>query len=148
MEHDFFRSINWRALYGRRVEAPIRPCEGWKPPEAVNEGNMAGIDSDHGAGQDPATMPSSGSENIDTGDLDAATANFDNTFTRMPVNTDEGLEQADDSDAAEELHEDTFVGFSFDDKDREALASGRQRTQYYQQSQEATRQNHTQHHID
>ena len=30
MEHDFFRNIRWRALYSRKVEAPVRPCEGWK----------------------------------------------------------------------------------------------------------------------
>lgn len=144
MEHEFFRSINWRALYGRRVEAPIRPCEGWKPPEAAKEGDMTKVDNGHEM-HDPS-LTASGSENIGTGDLDAATANFDNTFTRMPVYTEEGADQADESDAAEELNEDTFVGFSFDDKDREALASGRQRTQYYHQSNEM--EQHAQHHID
>ena len=67
-------------------------------------------------------------------DLDAATANFDNTFTRMPVNTDEGAEQQlDDAEAAEQLNEDTFVGFTFDDIDRQAEppVAGRQRTQHH-----------------
>jgi len=123
MEHDFFRSINWRALYGRRVDAPIRPCEGWKAPdpETISTDNL------------PANAP----QHVDHGDLDAATANFDNTFTRMPVDTDDGADQADDLEAAEQLDEDTFVGFTFDDKDREAQLAGRQRTQYYHQGQDA-----------
>ena len=146
MEHDFFRSINWRALYGRRVEAPIRPCEGWKPPEAVREELMC-MENGNGS-RDPATMPTSSSDNMNVGDLDAATANFDNTFTRMPVNTEEGAEQADDSEAAEELNEDTFIGFSFDDKDREALQSGRQRTQVYHQPQSQEPPRHTHHQLD
>lgn len=31
MEHDYFKSVSWRSLYSRRLDAPIRPCEGWKP---------------------------------------------------------------------------------------------------------------------
>jgi serine/threonine protein kinase len=31
MEHDYFKSVSWRSLYTRRLEAPIRPCEGWNP---------------------------------------------------------------------------------------------------------------------
>lgn len=102
MEHDFFRSISWRALYGRRVEAPIRPCEGWSPPSQDDPNPKEQMQSDHP-------------------ELDAATANFDNTFTRMPVHTDDHPDAYDPSDPEdlEELHEDTFVGFTFDDKDRE-----------------------------
>ena len=37
MEHDFFRNISWKSLYARRVEAPVRPCEGWKPPDAQQQ---------------------------------------------------------------------------------------------------------------
>lgn len=149
MEHEFFRSINWRALYGRRVEAPIKPCEGWKAPEAVNDSGISGVDNGNGMAQVPpggAGLTTAEVENMNVGDLDAATANFDNTFTRMPVDTDEGSEQLDDSEAAEELNEDTFVGFTFDDKDREAAASGRQRTQVYHQAHEAVP--HSQHQLD
>ena len=54
-------------------------------------------------------------------ELDAATANFDNTFTRMPVETDDHPDAhdgggANDAELLEELHEDTFVGFTFDDQ--------------------------------
>lgn len=122
MEHEFFRSISWRSLYGRRIEAPIRPCEGWTPPEAVQESEPDQLPSSNGP-------PGGGIENLNMNDLDAATANFDNTFTRMPVETEDRTHD-DLSDEGEELHEDTFVGFTFDDKDRDEIAairSARQR---------------------
>jgi len=132
MEHEFFRSISWRALYGRRVEAPIRPCEGWAPPSA-----NGGIDDGSNPGG-ASRMQMQG----DHPELDAATANFDNTFTRMPVETDDHPEAGNNSDSEdlEELHEDTFVGFTFDDIDREETAAAaaavpqeqsRQRTHHY-----------------
>lgn len=137
MEHEFFRSISWRALYGRRVEAPIRPCEGWSPA---------------GGSQDDARLPDM---NGDNPDLDAATANFDNTFTRMPVETDDNLDASNgaDTEDLEELHEDTFVGFTFDDNDREEVNSAtpmqphtgseRQRTHhYYAQNGDMQQQQH------
>jgi serum/glucocorticoid-regulated kinase 2 len=106
MEHDFFRSISWRALYGRRVEAPIRPCEGWSPASPDDPTQKEQMQGDHP-------------------ELDAATANFDNTFTRMPVETDDHPDAHDPSDMEllEELHEDTFVGFTFDDNDRAAMVA-------------------------
>lgn len=102
MEHEFFRSISWRALYGRRVEAPIRPCEGWNPQ--ANPSASEQMQGDHP-------------------ELDAATANFDNTFTRMPVETDDHPEGGNISDPEdlEELHEDTFIGFTYDDFDRDEM---------------------------
>lgn len=129
MENDFFKSISWRALYGRRVEAPIRPCEGWSPPGVNKNGDGGG-----GSSNDPSS--SSQSNNHVPTDLDAATANFDNQFTRMPVETDHN--ENDDDDLGE-LHEDTFVGFTFDDNDRDAVEAAhqqkqlqsRQRTQHY-----------------
>jgi len=113
MEHDFFRSINWRALYARRVDAPIRPCDGWSNQQSF-----------YSTGDDA---------------LDAATANFDNQFTRMKVDTDEvhqdstGNNEADEN-GAEELHANTFVGFTFDGaKDDMATYStvSRQRSHHY-----------------
>lgn len=138
MEHDFFRNINWRALYGRRVEAPIRPCEGWKPPECAKDDESY---DGYSSGSNPASsFVVSGVDQMDNRDLEAATANFDNTFTRMPVHSEEGGGgNADDGEAAEQLNEDTFVGFTFDDKDRDAQLSGRQRT-YNQVPHEAAPQ--------
>jgi serum/glucocorticoid-regulated kinase 2 len=109
MEHEFFRSISWRALYGRRVEAPIRPCEGWNPPSENDPSESPQFQGDHP-------------------ELDAATANFDNTFTRMPVETDDHPDAHNGLDAEdlEELHEDTFVGFTFDDNDKEEIAAMQQ----------------------
>ena len=73
MEHEFFRTISWRALYGRRVEAPIRPCEGWSPPDPN--------------AQEPTTQQSvMNGDNADKLNLDAATANFDNTFLLLWFN--------------------------------------------------------------
>lgn len=121
MEHDFFRSISWRALYGRRVEAPIRPCEGWNPPETISD--------------DQPIFPSPAATNDDGKDplnLDLATANFDNTFTRMSVETEDNTGNHSDDDL-DELNEDTFVGFTFDDKDKEENAGtipARQRTHH------------------
>eukprot|EP00531_Pseudo-nitzschia_arenysensis_P009386 CAMPEP_0116144498 /NCGR_PEP_ID=MMETSP0329-20121206/16039_1 /TAXON_ID=697910 /ORGANISM="Pseudo-nitzschia arenysensis, Strain B593" /LENGTH=758 /DNA_ID=CAMNT_0003639935 /DNA_START=307 /DNA_END=2579 /DNA_ORIENTATION=- len=118
MENDFFKSISWRALYGRRVEAPIRPCEGWTPP-----GNESPTQEQQQQ-QGPPGIPT---------DLDAATANFDNQFTRMPVESVNG--NGDDDEDLEELHEDTFVGFTFDDNDRDELEAAQQLKQQQQQQQ-------------
>eukprot|EP00980_Cylindrotheca_fusiformis_P008851 scaffold1888_cov120-Cylindrotheca_fusiformis.AAC.21 len=121
MEHDFFRSISWRALYGRRVEPPVRPCEGWNPPEAVPD--------------DQQTVPTAWNENgDDLLNLEAATANFDNTFTRMPLDTEDNNGNHSDEDDLDELNEDTFIGFTFDNKDRDnrvaATLPTRQRTHH------------------
>jgi serum/glucocorticoid-regulated kinase 2 len=118
MEHEFFRSISWRSLYGKRVEAPIRPCEGWAPPSG---------ETTPGGGMNNSAAPHSNStmENMNSNELDAATANFDNTFTRMPVETEDRThDDLSDEGEIEELHEDTFVGFTFDDdKDRDEVAT-------------------------
>lgn len=102
MEHDFFRGIRWKDLYARRVDAPIKPCEGWKAP------------------------PPDEQEDIDNHDLEAATANFDSNFTRMPVESEDNPEQQQLQQSASELNEDTFIGFSFDGgnkEDQEELAA-------------------------
>jgi hypothetical protein len=81
--------------------------------------------------------------------LDAATANFDNTFTRMPVESDHenANDGEDDEGDLDELHEDTFIGFTFDDNDRDEMvavqaaavqAAARQRTQHYNNNPNTT----------
>jgi hypothetical protein len=66
--------------------------------------------------------------------LDAATANFDNTFTRMKVDSDgtspDGQEDVEET--SEELHEHTFVGFTFDvgNLDHVTGSPGRERTHH------------------
>lgn len=130
MAHEYFRTINWRALYERRVESPIRPCEGWRAPDGVSRSNsVVGNNNAASAGLSTTLAGNSHSGTLNTaaGDMhkitndaiDAATINFDNTFTRMPVNTeDAGNDAAQYSDGegeGEELHENTFVGFTFDE---------------------------------
>jgi serum/glucocorticoid-regulated kinase 2 len=125
MEHDFFRSINWRALYARRVEAPIRPCEGWEAPEGESGD---GLVVDLALGITTSTK----AEQMGDKDLDAATANFDNTFTRMPIDTEDHTGDATSDEAVmEELHANTFVGFTFDEEDKDGIesAGSRPRTQ-------------------
>lgn len=110
MDHEFFRHVSWKALYARRVEAPVRPCEAWKATEAAKEENGGATNG----------------QNFDNSELEVATSNFDSTFTRMPV---ESEDQHNDAGEFEELHEDTFIGFSFDSKDRDAIETNRSRTQ-------------------
>jgi len=113
MVHEFFFDVDWRALRDRQVEAPIRPCEGWKTPEPEksNGDDIHPLQQTH--------------KQISQNELDNATANFDKTFTRLPVNTEDGAigpggQEVGDEGAGgrevEELHEHTFVGFTFDEK--------------------------------
>lgn len=112
MEHPFFRNVNWRALYAKRVEPPIRPCEGWKPPDAIREDSEdIGVQSSL---DDFAVI-----EEINSSDLDAAVQNFENQFTRMPVESEDhgSQHQAEELAALSELNADTFRGFSYDGKE-------------------------------
>jgi len=128
MEHEFFRNISWKSLYARRVEAPIRPCEGWKPPEPVKDGEdpgdggVAATAGQSGPVSSSAAMSLNDIEAINPNDLEDATKNFDNTFTRMPVESEEMGEPSDsvdDKEVAEQLNAETFLGFSFDSRDRD-----------------------------
>ena len=123
MEHPFFRPINFRALYARRVDPPIRPCDGWNEQDA-----LAAINSPTGGERETRDA------------LDRATANFDQTFTNMPVDQED--DTTDDYDDAEpyEAHGDNYVGFTYDDGDFQQYTSSapsRQRTQHgYHQTKE------------
>lgn len=112
MEIEFFRSINWRALYARKIAAPIHPCEGWKQHDGSNSASL---------GDDA---------------LDAATANFDNTFTRMKVDSEGGPQEGQDDldESHEELHENTFMGFTFD-VETTGVAPARPRSGHLQTNQ-------------
>lgn len=117
--HPFFRRLDFRALERRRIDAPIRPCEGWKAPEPAKpkKGKILGFFSS--SRQQPPNMRSLESEEVD-----AATANFDAQFTRMTLDSQNSVdygEEDDDSDDGysgshrEELNANSFVGFTFDD---------------------------------
>jgi len=112
MEHEFFRNISWRSLYSRKVEAPIRPCEGWKAPEAIGNGDDALLSH-----PDPASDFAMIAE-MNSRDLEVATQNFDHQFTRMPVESEDVDEKnLLPEEMAGELHADTFRGFSFDGRE-------------------------------
>jgi serine/threonine protein kinase len=137
MEHEFFRNISWRALYARRVEAPVKPCESWKPPDSnmTNNGDADLLSSPSSTVEYLAEI-----EKYDSNELDAATSNFDSTFLRMPVDSEDNpVDDPEDVAAAEELRDDTFIGFTFDSKDREPVGSAqdaqtqRQRTHHFRE---------------
>mmetsp|Transcript_69078 Transcript_69078/g.102640 ORF Transcript_69078/g.102640 Transcript_69078/m.102640 type:complete len:858 (-) Transcript_69078:627-3200(-) len=125
MEHDFFRSMDFRALIERRIDPVIRPCEGWRAPEPENERNndsknVASANAMNASTSAPLGDKQEQDENqISSHELEAATENFDKTFTRMPVNTEDTGEnegqQSGDEGGSEVLHENTFVGFTFDE---------------------------------
>jgi len=114
MEHEFFKPIQWKALLSKRIEAPIRPCEGWKVPDGDAPQNNPQQSQKSNINNNDKQKP-----HLNTETLDAATANFDKAFTRMPVETEENpeiaLSDAGSFDGSgEELNEKTFTGFTFD----------------------------------
>lgn len=123
MEHPFFRPINFRALYARRVDPPIRPCDGWTEQDA-----LAAINSP------------TGGENETRDALDRATANFDQTFTTMPVDQEDDSHDDYDDGESYGTHDDNYVGFTYDDEDFSSpnVGPSRQRTKHggYHESKE------------
>ena len=128
MEHSFFRNISWRALYSRRIEAPVQPCEGWKSPDA-SRGTNGNYNNNNNSSN--IHLKNNGTNMMNGGDvhpfdahmLDTATQNFDAQFTRMAVESEDNHHpnSQNNNDALpgedeflEDLNEDTFLGFSFD----------------------------------
>jgi serine/threonine protein kinase len=147
MEHDFFRNISWRSLYSRRVEAPIQPCEGWRPPDAVVDGDHPEAFRSMSVQETHSSFAvNNGIEKMGSEDLDTATQNFDNQFLRMPVESEDGGQDSEeDHELYNDLSEDTFLGFTFDIvKEREKVAAAsspaRQRTHHYQQASDPSQQ--------
>jgi serine/threonine protein kinase len=123
MEHDFFRNISWRSLYARLVEPPIRPCEGWKAPEAQPQQPVDLLDNFRADGE--PHMVEQPQQELANEDLEAATANFDQQFTRMPVESEDvyhpsSAANPEETSAEEMLNSNTFLGFTFDEKDRDS----------------------------
>ena len=109
MGHPFFAGLDFRALINKRIDALIRPCEGWKTPDSSTHErtDVKDITRIGDVDSDPHLH-----------DLDAATANFDKQFTRQPVNSVAGQEDHDyssDELEGEELNKDTFMGFTYDE---------------------------------
>lgn len=120
MQHEFFRGIDWRSLRDRRINSPIRPCESWKANQQNQQISNTGGTANPASISHHASASGQGQTlHLSQNDLDVATANFDQTFTRMALETidngGEGEREAapDDGKAEEELNADTFVGFTF-----------------------------------
>jgi len=126
MRHEFFyRRINFEALRAQQIAAPIRPCEGWRQFTQNSRNNsIVGDNNDglgvigggwHSAGPslDSATMGG-----ITAEALDVATANFDDSFRRMPIETEDYEKQQQAAGhppiSEKELNAQTFRGFTFD----------------------------------
>lgn len=107
MAHEFFHGMNFRDLIYKLIDAPIRPCEGWKRVDHAEQKRSAknAVNNRNGIPRIPR-------------DLDAATANFDEHFTRMAVNSvndhDESGYSSDELEG-EDLNENTFLGFTYDE---------------------------------
>jgi len=124
MQHEFFSDIDWRSLRDRRIQSPIRPCESWKANQQAQQNGGHEVNP---SGDSP--LPSAGRDNsgrhnqLSQNDLDVATANFDQTFTRMALETDDqgggndGDKATEDGEATEELNANTFAGFTFHEDD-------------------------------
>lgn len=126
MDHPFFRPIQFKALYTKKVTPPIRPCDGWSEAEV-----LAAINS-----------PNAG-DAVKNEALNKTTSNFDQSFTTMPVDQedDHAVDDYDDGDFDDSIG-DHYVGFTYDEalQQDDAISSspGRSRTQqggYLQQTE-------------
>lgn len=106
--HEFFRGFDFRDLLARKIDAPIRPCEGWKLP-----------DSDRNLKENSSIQPSQHPSadimsNHNLKELDAATQNFDQSFTRMPVDSVAVQDEGNPPENSDILN--SFLGFTFDER--------------------------------
>lgn len=116
--HPFFRRLDFKALEMRRIDAPIRPCEGWKAPEPekAKKSKLLGMFS--------SQRHITNVRSLESEEVDAATANFDAQFTRMTLDSKNSMDYGEEDDYSdddygggyrEELTAHSFVGFTFDD---------------------------------
>jgi len=121
--HDFFRRLDFKALEERRIQAPILPCQGWKSPQPHKSNARKGITRGLFQKSQNTTAPHASTtfqiQGLHSEELDAATANFDKQFTRMALDSqtshDYSDEYSDEDYGSQELNENTFIGFTFDD---------------------------------
>eukprot|EP00594_Rhizosolenia_setigera_P014577 CAMPEP_0178974816 /NCGR_PEP_ID=MMETSP0789-20121207/22724_1 /TAXON_ID=3005 /ORGANISM="Rhizosolenia setigera, Strain CCMP 1694" /LENGTH=664 /DNA_ID=CAMNT_0020663307 /DNA_START=68 /DNA_END=2059 /DNA_ORIENTATION=+ len=111
MLHPFFKDIDWKALSMKRIQPPIKPCEGWKTGLSGNPSV-----NNHSNGH----MPQNSSSTLTDNEIDGVTSNFAPEFTRMPVHTeDHNIDrQYSGSEYGEEDHVNSYVGFTFDEIDQ------------------------------
>lgn len=113
--HQFFASIDFRALRARAIQPPIRPMEGFDTKNhPINSHNhKLQYYSNNNLQQPPPPAMSDAK-------IDQVTKCFDEKFTRMPLEslsiegTDENASLDDDGNS-DDLNDQTFVGFTFDE---------------------------------
>jgi serum/glucocorticoid-regulated kinase 2 len=148
MRHEFFyRRINFEALRACQIAAPIRPCEGWRQfarRNSVMEGQDSSSSSLRGHSAGPS-FESGAMGQITAELLDVATENFDDTFRRMPIETEDYEKMQQVSGHApiteKELNSQTFRGFTFDgdgffENDGHNQYDQHQQELYYRQQQQ------------
>ena len=119
IQHEFFyRRINFEALTARQIPAPIRPCEAWTQ---FNKNNSFAFDHDSEHQQHSLSGVVVGGDvtgSITTEAIDVATANFDDSFRRMPIETEDYERQQQAAGhppiSESELNAQTFRGFTYD----------------------------------
>ena len=118
MRHEFFyRKINFEALRARQISAPIRPCEGWREFQSRSNSMVSESTSSGWHSANPS-LDSAAMGNITAEALDVATANFDDSFRRMPIETEDYEKEQQAKGHApiseKDLNAQTFRGFTFD----------------------------------
>lgn len=118
MRHEFFhRKINFEALRARQISAPIRPCEGWREFQSRSN-SMVSESTPGGWHSANPSLDSAAMGNITAEALDVATANFDDSFRRMPIETEDYEKEQQAKGHApiseKDLNAQTFRGFTFD----------------------------------
>mmetsp|Transcript_4505 Transcript_4505/g.6376 ORF Transcript_4505/g.6376 Transcript_4505/m.6376 type:complete len:701 (-) Transcript_4505:13-2115(-) len=121
ISHEIFHGLDFRALLARRIDAPIHPCEGWKKAPEPSSGTNGLYDDSSRQSASSSSNEKKGakSKNAQNNELDAATANFDQSFTRMPIHSGSGQDDihnsGDEVFENGELNDKTFLGFSYDE---------------------------------
>ena len=122
VRHEFFYGrINFDALANYQIAAPIRPCEAWRQVQRGGAGAEAPAPAPPGGWGGASPPPDGGAAAppaMTAEVLDVATANFDESFQRMPIETEDYERRqaaAGHPPITEgELNEGTFRGFTFD----------------------------------
>jgi hypothetical protein len=116
--HEFFRGLDFRDLFARKIDAPIRPCEGWKLPDPDrNVKDNTSVHPSQPASSNDITSNHSDPQ-LPSKELDAATQNFDQSFTRMPVDSVAGHDEENPSGDFTENNDilNSFLGFTYDER--------------------------------
>eukprot|EP00591_Stephanopyxis_turris_P007157 CAMPEP_0195529954 /NCGR_PEP_ID=MMETSP0794_2-20130614/32634_1 /TAXON_ID=515487 /ORGANISM="Stephanopyxis turris, Strain CCMP 815" /LENGTH=600 /DNA_ID=CAMNT_0040661341 /DNA_START=129 /DNA_END=1931 /DNA_ORIENTATION=+ len=162
----FFNGLNFDLLVKKKIDAPIRPCEGWKPntgSTVKKQSSQQKSTDTNGAAVQGVAQPQGGDGSNGVGtntnetqssldqrsnlqlDIDAATINFDEAFTKMPVHTEDAptVDHQSASASEDEVHSDMFPGFTYDENSNnnnsntpQSITSDQQQQHLQQQDQQ------------